>query len=92
VKAIEIRQQMAAIGRAGDNVELGLKDIADASTLTVGQVLCDPAHPVPMVSRFKAQILSLGYKVPILQGTMVRYLISTLVWLDNYDMTHSLTH
>mmetsp|Transcript_49010 Transcript_49010/g.96119 ORF Transcript_49010/g.96119 Transcript_49010/m.96119 type:complete len:682 (+) Transcript_49010:53-2098(+) len=56
---------------AGENVEIGLVGIADANSLQVGQVLCDPASPLPLVTRFRAKIISMNYKMPLLKGSQV---------------------
>jgi len=69
VKGIEIQGVGFTIASAGDNVDLGIKDYSDANVLAVGQVLCDPRYPIPQVTRFKAQIITMNYKIPILQGS-----------------------
>lgn len=36
--------------------------------IRVGDVLCDPVQPIPLVRRFQAQIITCDYKFPILKG------------------------
>lgn len=69
VKAIECRGEQVPFGKAGDNVEVGLKSISDQDSLMVGQILCDADSPIPLVTRFKAQIITMNYKVPLLKGS-----------------------
>jgi len=57
------------IARAGDNIEMGLIGLNDVNVLSAGNILCDPLYPVPMVTLFRAQIITLEYKVPILKGS-----------------------
>ena len=72
VKSMESRGEMINIARAGDNIELGIKDFSDPSVLQVGQWLCDPLHPIPMVVHFRAQIITMtNFKVPLLAGTQL---------------------
>jgi len=44
-QGIESRLDSLALARAGDNAEIGVRDMSDANVLSVGQILCDPAHP-----------------------------------------------
>lgn len=72
VKCMESRGELLNIARAGDNIELGLKDFSDPAVLQVGQWLCDPLHPIPMVVHFRAQIITMAnFKVPLLAGTQL---------------------
>ena len=68
----ELSTESVSIARAGDNVELSLKekDLSDMSLLQVGQFLCEAERPIPLVTRFNAQIVTLNYKVPIVAGTL----------------------
>jgi elongation factor 1 alpha-like protein len=52
-------------------ISLGLTDIPDTFLISPGDVLCDPASKVPVVSRFRARILVLESSVPVVQGTQV---------------------
>jgi len=73
VRAIEARGEGVNIARAGDNVELGLRDVSDPAVLQVGQWLCDPLHPIPMVTHFRAQIITMNYRVPLLAGSQLHF-------------------
>eukprot|EP00455_Lapot_gusevi_P000917 TRINITY_DN10383_c0_g1_i4.p1 TRINITY_DN10383_c0_g1~~TRINITY_DN10383_c0_g1_i4.p1 ORF type:complete len:202 (-),score=48.41 TRINITY_DN10383_c0_g1_i4:88-693(-) len=70
-KTVTIRGQPVKIARAGELVEVGLQGLSDPSILTTGHVLCPPDQPVPLISHFEARILTLGMRIPILQGTQV---------------------
>jgi len=71
VKAVQHRHTVVKFAAAGDNVELGLVGI-DFANLGVGKYLCDPAHPIPLVRTFKAQIITFrDLEMPILKGTQV---------------------
>ena len=69
VKSIENNGRAAKAASAGENVELGIKDVDDSQVMT-GQILCDPAHPVPLVTRIEAQIVAhqSRKRVPLLPG------------------------
>jgi elongation factor 1 alpha-like protein len=58
---------------AADNlpVSLGLTDISDAVIISPGDVLCDPQSPVPVVSRFRAQVVIMASPVPLVRGVQV---------------------
>jgi len=74
VKGIESRNQTIKIARAGDNVEIGLRDVQDVNAVAVGMYLCDVAQPIPLVTQFRAQVLVLGLSSnspPILKGEQV---------------------
>jgi elongation factor 1 alpha-like protein len=73
VRAIEARGEGLNIARAGENVELGVRDVSDPAVLQVGQWLCDPLHPIPMVTHFRAQIITMGYRVPLLSGSQLTF-------------------
>jgi len=69
VKAIHSHDQHLDAAGAGQNVELGITGI-EFSSVTTGSILCDPIHPMPMATRFRAQLLTFGpLPVPILKGT-----------------------
>ena len=73
VRALESRGEGLNIARAGDNVELGVRDFSDPAVLQVGQWLCDPLHPIPMVTHFRAQIITMNYRVPLLAGSQLTF-------------------
>jgi elongation factor 1 alpha-like protein len=73
VRALESRGEGVNIARAGDNIELGLRDVSDPAVLQVGQWLCDPLHPIPMVTHFRAQIITMNYRVPLLAGSQLHF-------------------
>jgi elongation factor 1 alpha-like protein len=53
------------------SITLGLIDIPGNILIQPGDVLCDPANAVPVVSRFRARILVLETSSPLVQGTQV---------------------
>ena len=69
--AIEVDEDSAMYAVAGQNVTLYLSGI-DAIHLAIGTIFCPPARPVPMISRFTAQILVFDLSSPIITGTAVR--------------------
>lgn len=74
VKNVEVNGARTPVAIAGvDNtpVSIGLVDIVDTLLVSPGDVLCDPAAPAPIVTRFRAQILTIATPVPLLQGTAV---------------------
>jgi len=77
VKSIESRGKPLTLARAGDHVELCIKEPPDASLLMAGQIVCDKNRPVPLVTRFRARVITLNYKIPIVAGTEVVLFTST---------------
>ena len=71
VRALTVSTSSAKIGRAGDNVELGLVGLTDASVLAAGQIVCSPERPVPMVTSFEAHVLTLDIRIPLIAGAQV---------------------
>jgi translation elongation factor EF-1alpha len=66
----------AKVARVGDNVEVGIGGNVDPSVeqaLGAGQFLCDPASPLVLAKKIKAQIVTLNYEssIPLLKGTEV---------------------
>ena len=55
---------------AGDRVMITLNGL-DAIQLNRGDVLCDPAAPIPIASRFRAQIVTLDIAIPLTIGVPV---------------------
>lgn len=55
---------------AGQNVTLYLSGI-DPIHLAIGSVLCPTSQPVPLVTKFTAQILVFDLQSPIITGTAV---------------------
>ena len=68
VRGVEMSGEPIPVGRVGENVELGLRDLNDPSLLVPGSWLCDPAFPIPLTSHFKAQLLTTALSRPLLQG------------------------
>jgi len=63
--------QSVSIGLAGDQVSLGIRHPSDIAILQVGQYLCDPQQPIPIVSRFQAKIIMMNYKIALLTGSQL---------------------
>jgi len=70
VKAICTQGKPVAVAKAGDSVELSVKDATD-DEVSVGCIACHPAKPLPYVVEFKAKVLTLNYKIPLLAGQNV---------------------
>lgn len=68
--AIEVDDDSAPYAVAGQNVTLYLSGI-DPVHLAIGSVLCPTSKPVPLVTRFTAQILVFDLQSPIITGTAV---------------------
>jgi elongation factor 1 alpha-like protein len=70
VSAIEVDDDTAPYAIAGQNVTLYLSGI-DPIHLAIGSVLCPTSQPVPLVTKFTAQILVFDLQSPIITGTAV---------------------
>lgn len=68
--AIEVDDDSAPYAVAGQNVTLYLSNI-DPINLSIGTVLCPTSIPVPLVTKFTAQILVFDLQSPIIAGTPV---------------------
>lgn len=68
--AIEVDEDSAPYAVAGQNVTLYLSGI-DPIHLGIGTVLCPTSMPVPLVTKFVAQILVFDLQTPIIAGTPV---------------------
>jgi elongation factor 1 alpha-like protein len=71
VKGLEVQGEAIKIGKAGEKVDLGVKDISDENFLIAGQILCDISNPIRLVSKFVAQISTVDIKIPIISGTSI---------------------
>lgn len=67
VKSMLIDEMTQNTVFAGDQVAVTLSGI-DINNVTVGSVICDPQHPIPVTTRFQARILVFNIKVPITIG------------------------
>ncbi|KAE8540977.1 hypothetical protein D1P53_002330 [Cryptococcus gattii VGV] len=70
VRTIEVDEDSAPYAVAGQNVTLYLSNI-DPINLSIGTVLCPTSIPVPLVTKFTAQILVFDLQSPIIAGTPV---------------------
>lgn len=70
VKAISIEDVNSQTAFAGDCVSVTIANY-DQQNMAVGYVLCDPAHPVPVSSKFEARIVIFNITVPITKGYSV---------------------
>jgi len=71
VKNIEIDNAAVSIGLAGDQVALGIRDPSDSAVLQIGQFVCSPEAPIPLVTHFRAQIITMNFKIPLLKGSQL---------------------
>lgn len=74
VKGIHVLGAPAKIAGAGDNCELGLT-IADPNQLQIGQTLCSPDIPIPLVTCFEAQIITLQIRFVGLLACLFPFLL-----------------
>eukprot|EP01127_Copromyxa_protea_P018004 TRINITY_DN5576_c0_g1_i1.p1 TRINITY_DN5576_c0_g1~~TRINITY_DN5576_c0_g1_i1.p1 ORF type:complete len:656 (-),score=153.87 TRINITY_DN5576_c0_g1_i1:283-2250(-) len=70
IKTIKFHNDSVEYAAAGSNIDIGLLNI-EMNMLQVGSVLCDPLDPIPLVTSFKAQIITFNPQPPILRGTQV---------------------
>jgi elongation factor 1 alpha-like protein len=70
VKGIRVGSSTVDRASAGVNVEIGLLDIEE-KVLSVGDVLCDPMAPVPLIQKIRAQLVTFDLDMPILKGKTV---------------------
>jgi translation elongation factor EF-1alpha len=52
----------------GDSVEIGVQGMSDESVFGTGDVLSDPLRPIPIVRKFRAQIVVFQPPRPLLKG------------------------
>lgn len=52
---------------AGDRVNITLSNY-DMQNVNIGYILCDPASPVPVTTKFEARIVIFNISVPITKG------------------------
>jgi elongation factor 1 alpha-like protein len=74
VRSVEVRAERVPVAVAGDHVEISIKETSssfDTALLTAGQYLSSPTYPIPIVTSFEVQIITLNYKIPIIPGTSV---------------------
>lgn len=72
VKAIRSSNVLMDYALAGYNVELRISDI-DLTSLSIGNVACDPANPIKLTDRMQAQIVTFDIKIPLMNGSNVIY-------------------
>jgi translation elongation factor TU len=77
VKALRVGMGLVDRAAAGVNVEIGLLDIEEKA-LSIGDVLCDPMAPVPLIQKFQAQLVTFDLEKPILKGQNVIYYAANL--------------
>lgn len=73
VKALRMHDETVEHVGAGQNVEVGITGV-DLAQLAIGSILSDPLAPVPMVARFKAQLITFAsLSFPLLKGSQVTF-------------------
>lgn len=69
VKSVLFHHQTVNWSVAGDNVDLGIvQKGVDTASLRLGDVLCDPEHPIVATTRFRAQVIVFFPPTPITKG------------------------
>jgi len=77
VKGLRVGQHQTDRASAGINVEVGVTDVEE-KMLSIGDVLCDPMHGVPMIQKFQAQLVTFDLEKPLLKGQNVIYYAANL--------------
>lgn len=77
VKGLRVGTTLTDRAAAGVNVEIGLTDIEE-KMLGIGDVLCDPVSPVPMVTKIQAQLVTFDIERPIIKGQNLIYYAANL--------------
>lgn len=70
MRGLERDSRSCPVGRAGDNVAVGIQGI-DGANVVAGGVLCHPDFPVHVAKHLEIKILVLDVATPILIGTQV---------------------
>uniref|UniRef100_A0A7S4DTN1 Tr-type G domain-containing protein n=1 Tax=Lotharella globosa TaxID=91324 RepID=A0A7S4DTN1_9EUKA len=70
VKAICTQGKPVTVAKAGDSVEVSVKDATD-DEVSIGCIIGHPSKPLPYVTEFKVKVLTLNYKIPLLAGQNV---------------------
>lgn len=65
------RANVAVAGVDALPVSMGLLDLTDGLIIPPGSVLCDPEAPVPVVTQFRAQLVTVTTSTPLIQGSRV---------------------
>ncbi|XP_037922499.1 HBS1-like protein isoform X2 [Hermetia illucens] len=68
IKSIMIDEASVTAAFAGDQVSVSLSGNIDIANISVGFIICDPANPIPIVTRMQARIIVFNVKVPITLG------------------------
>ncbi|XP_045614071.1 protein HBS1 [Procambarus clarkii] len=72
VKGVQADNGSSATAFAGDHVTLTVNGV-DPNVLHIGDFLCDPTHPIPIVSRVQARIVVFNITVPLIKGAQVDF-------------------
>lgn len=67
MKAVSLDELPMQTVFAGDQASVTLAGV-DMQNVGVGYILCDPAKPVPVASKFEARIVVFNITVPITKG------------------------
>lgn len=68
VKTLKLQKGTSVpFARDGESLEMGVVG-QDDSVFGVGDILCDPQHPIPVVRKFRAQLVVFQPPRPILKG------------------------
>ncbi|KAH6580704.1 hypothetical protein BASA60_002775 [Batrachochytrium salamandrivorans] len=70
VRAIEVDGTGVAWASAGDHVSISFSGL-DIQQLSMGDILCEPAAPVPVTNHFRAQIVTLDITTPLTIGVPI---------------------
>lgn len=72
VKGVQADNAAPSTAFAGDHVTLTVSGV-DPSVLHIGDFLCDPTKPIPLVTRVQARIVVFNIVVPLIRGAQVDF-------------------
>lgn len=72
VKSVQADNAAPSTAFAGDHVTLTVSGV-DPNVLHIGDFLCDPTKPIPLVTRVQARIVVFNILVPLIKGSQVDF-------------------
>ncbi|XP_076046207.1 translation elongation factor EF-1alpha (GTPase) HBS1 isoform X2 [Oratosquilla oratoria] len=72
VKGVQVEGAGVGCAFAGDHVSLTVSG-CDPGVLHIGDFLCDPTNPIPLVTRVQARVVIFSVAVPLIKGSQVDF-------------------